>query len=175
MGASLHTTVAPYRKLVVSAAGAETILTTGASTSFNIGVPSGIEDLKPKDLKSIWSASEGSTKANYIVLTCYATANDNDTCEMDIYGIADGGAPERIASVIWIFGTARHTSSTVLWADTCTVSTDSSIGGVTVSDSGNNFIAKLTFDLTGYRYLYAIAHGTATGAATDITVLMRPF
>jgi hypothetical protein len=96
---------------------------------------------------------------------------------MEIYGIADGAeaAPERIADLVWILGTARHTSTTVLWADTCTITADYHPAGVTVADSGNNVIAKLEFDTSGYRYLYAIAYGTGTGAATVITVLMRPF
>lgn len=174
----LTTIISPYQTLVVSAAGAEAILATGATTDFNVGVPNpGTDALSPKDLSSIlWSNSTGETNANTVVLTCFATASENNTCEMALYGIVDGGgAPERIADIIWIFGTARHTGSTVLWADTCTITTDSHVTAVTANDSGNNFIAKLSFDTTGYRYLYAIAHGTATGAATNITVIMRPY
>ena len=174
MGATLHTTVSPVRTLVVSAAGAESILATGATTDFNPGIPTGTPKLEPRDLKKLYSAKGGSTESNGIVLTCFATASDNDTCEMALYGISEGGAPERIADIIWIFGPAVR-STGVLWADTCTITTDHSIASVTASDSGNEFIAKLMFDTTGYRYLYAIAHGRATGAATNITVMMRPY
>lgn len=178
---TLTTNVSPLRALVVSAAGAETRLTTGATAFFNPGLPDpGTDALSPKDLTDIpLSNSTSETNANGVVLTCYATASENNTCEMELYGIADGGAPERIAEIIWIFGTARHTSTTVLWADTCTVTNDwhTGNGGSTLAaaDSGNNIIAKLRFDTTGYRYLYAVAYGTATGAATNITVLMRPY
>jgi hypothetical protein len=174
MGSVLLTKVAAYQNLVVSAAGAESILATGATTDFNPGIPSPGGTLNPVDIMSLWGRN-GESAANGIILTCFATATANDTCEMAIYGIADKGAPERIADIIWIFGTARHTSTTVLWADTCTITTDSHISTVTATDSGNNFIAKLSFDATGYRYIYAIAHGTATGAATNITVKMRPY
>ena len=177
---SLTTVVGGYKNLVVSAAGADNsgaALATGATTEFNPGLPDpGTDALRPKDIKALWSGEDGhSTEANGIILNCYATASANDTCEMALYGIADGGAPERIADIIWIFGTARHTSTTVLWADTVTITNDWHTTTLKASDSGNNFIAKLSFDTTGYRYLYAIAHGTATGAATNITVQMRPY
>ena len=173
----LTTKVAGYQTLVISAAGAETQLLTGATTAYNPGVPSPGGDLNPKDIRALWSANRFTTEANNVVLVCYATASADDTCEMEIYGIADGplAAPERIVDVVWIFGTARHTSTTVLWADTCTESDDNHIAGVTVTDDTDNVIAKLSFETTGYRYLYAIAYGTATGAATNITVLMRPY
>lgn len=177
-GAVLTTKVAPYQNLVVSAAGADNgaaKLTTGATTDFNPGLPDpGTDALRPKDLRSLWGRGS-ETEANSVVLTCYATATANNTCEMEIYGITDGGAPERIVDVVWIFGTARHTSTTVLWADTCTITTAYHIKSITASDSGDNVIAKLSFDVAGYRYLYAIAYGTNTGAATNITVKMRPY
>lgn len=171
----LATKVAGYQPLVVSAAGAETRLLTGATTAYNPGVPAPGGDLNPKDLSAIWSAGSAATNANNVELVCYATGTANNTIEMEIYGIADGGAPERICDLVWILGTARHTSTTVLWADTCTETADTHTTGITTTDSGNNIIAKLTFETTGYRYLYAIAYGTATGSATNITVLMRPF
>ena len=175
MGAALSTKVAKYETLVISAAGAETQLLTGATTAFNPGVPSPGVNLNPVDIKALWSDKESSTSANGVVLTCYATASANDTCEMEIYGIADGGAPERICDVVWTFGTARHTSTTILWADTCTLTDDNHISGCTVSDDADNAIVKLSFDTTGYRYLYAVAYGTASGTATNITVKMRPY
>ncbi len=175
MGAILTTKVAKYETLVISAAGAETRLTTGATTFYNPGIPSPGGNLNPKDIKALWSSRGSSTEANGVVLTCFATASANDTCEMEIYGIADGGAPERIADLVWIFGTARHTSTTILWADTCTITADYHITGVNVADSTNNVIAKLVFDATGYRHLYAVAYGTATGSATNITVKMRSY
>ena len=169
---TLSTMVGAYQTLIVSAAGAETDL--AAATGFNVGVPSPGGDLDPVDIEDLWSKGRGSsTGANSIVLTCFATANDNDTVTMSLYGIADGGAPEMMASLVWIFGTAIK-SSGVRWADTCTV-TSTHTSTVAAYDSGNNRICKVKFDASGYRYLYAIAHTTTTGAATIITVPMRPY
>jgi hypothetical protein len=176
---NLTTSITPLRTLVISAAGAETRLLTGATTAYNPGLPDpGTEALRPKDLTAIPTSDNArETNASGLSLTCFATGTDNNTIEMEIYGIADGpgASPERIADLVWILGTARHTSTTVLWADTCTVTADTHITGVTVADNGDNVIAKLLFDTAGYRYIYAVAYGTATGAATVITVLMRPF
>ncbi len=169
--ASLTTTTSGVEPLVVSAAGGESALATGATTDFNPGVPApGTVALAPKDLMK----RDGETMFNAVSLTCYATATANDTAEMTLYGVSIDSAPIRIGQVTWTFGTARHTSTTVLWADTC-VPTSFHATTLQASDIGNNFIANLNFDVTGYRYLYGIVHGTATGAATNITVLMRPY
>ena len=168
---ALATKNAGYEVLVASAAGAEAALATGATTDFNVGIPApGTIALEPKDL----AGADGESQYNSVELICYATATAGNTAEMTLYGVCVNAAPVRIAAVTWTFGTARHTSTTVLWADTC-VPTSYHATTLTASDSGNNFIAKLTFDLLGYRYLYGIVHGTATGAATNITVLMRPY
>ncbi len=171
----LATKVAKYETLVVSAAGAETRLLTGATTAYNPGIPAPGGNLNPVDIQALWSADPSSTQANNVELICYATGTADNTVEMEIYGIVENGAPERICDLVWILGTARHTSTTVLWADTCTETADTHTTGITTTDSGNNIIAKLTFETTGYRYLYAIAYSTTTGAATNITVLMRPY
>ena len=171
---ALTTRITSYQDLVVSAAGAESRLTTG-SADYNPGIPApGTTALAPKDLLVKFGAGY-ETYANGVELVCYATGTENNTVEMALYGVNGGGAPEQIGEIIWILGTARHTSTTILWADTCTITADTHITTLTASDSGNNRIVKLTFDATGYRYLYAIAYGTTTGAATNITVMMRPY
>ena len=160
---NLTTVVGGYKNLVVSAAAGESILATGATTDFYPTLPDpGTDALKPKDLKSIWSGEDGhSTEANGIVLNCYGTiATANGTCEMALYGIADGGAPERIADIVWTFGTAVR-SAGVYWADTVTITNDWHVTTLKATDSGNEFIAKLSFDTTGYRYLYEWRSDTA--------------
>jgi len=169
--ATVTSIVSSYSNLVVSAAGAESDL--AAATGYNIGVPApGTTALAPKDLL-IKHGGGKHTYATNVELLCYATSNNNDTCTMSIYGISDSGPPERIASLIYIFGTAL-VSSGVRWADSCT-RTDTHTGTVTAFDTAANRIVKVTLDTDGYRYLYAIIHTTTTGAATNITVLMRPF
>ncbi len=170
--AVLSTKVSAYTNLVVSAAGAETDLI--AATGYSVGVPVPGGTLGPFDLRAHSSARGGSAmEANSAVFTCFATCNENDDVTISIYGISDGGAPERIGSLLLTFGTAIR-SSGVRWADTC-VATDTHITTIIVSDSGNNRIVKVTLDTTGYRYMYAIAHTTTTGAATGITVPLRYF
>jgi hypothetical protein len=168
-GSSLTTRISSYTNLVVSAAGAETDLV--AATGYNVGVPApGTTALAPKDLLQKFG-SRYDTYANNIGLVCSASAANDDSATMSLYGIVDGGAPERIASLVWDFGTAIK-SGTIRWADTCTA-TGTHVTAVTATDSGNNRICKVTFDATGYRYLYGIVHATVSGAATGITVDMR--
>lgn len=170
--AVLSTKVSAYTNLVVSAAGAETDLV--AATGYNVGVPSPGGTLGPLDLRAHSSARGGSNmEANSVVLTCFATCSENNDVDISVYGISDGGAPEKIGNLLFTFGTAIR-SSGVRWADTC-VATDTHITIIGVSDSGNNRIVKVALDTTGYRYLYAIAHTTTTGAATVITVPLRYF
>lgn len=171
IGATLTTGVASYTNLVVSAAGAETDLV--AATGYNVGIPApGTAALEPKDLLKKFGAGKD-TRANAMELICFANSNENDTVTMSLYGISDGGPPERIGSLVWTFGTAIR-STGVRWADTC-VATDTHGKTIGVSDSANNRVVKVNFDITGYRYLYVIAHTTTTGAATGITVQMRPY
>lgn len=169
--ATLTTRTFSYTNLVVSAAGAETDLV--AATGYNVGVPNPTGTaLDPVDLLKKFGAGKD-TYANALELICYATSSDNDTAEMSLYGISDGGPPVRMASLIYIFGTAIRNTG-VRWADTCSV-TDVHSKSIAASDSGNNRVVKVNFDATGYRYLYMIVHGTATGSATAITVQMRPY
>lgn len=171
---TLTTHVGSIVDLVISAAGAESRLTTG-SADYNPGIPDpGTTALSPKNLLDLFGAGT-QTEASNIELTCFATGTANNTVEMALYGIADGGAPQQIAEIIWILGTARHTSTTILWADTCTITVDTHATTLVATDSGNDRIVRLNFNTTGIKYLYAIAYGTTTGAATDITVRMRPY
>lgn len=175
----LTTKMGPFRNLVVSAAGAETdlIAATGYAITDAQSYPSfipaaGNGALVPKSLQDMWGAGDN-TEANALQLTCFATSSDNDTATMSLYGISDQGPPINIGSIVWTFGAAIR-STGVRWADTA-VATFSHISTPTTSDSGNDRVASITFDAGGYKYLYGIVHTTTTGAATGITVQMRPW
>ncbi len=171
LGNSLTTRTLSYANLVVSAAGAETDLV--AATGYTVGVPTpGTTALEPKDLLKAYGGG-ADTYANAIELICYATSSENDTCTLSLYGISSGGPPVRIGSLVYTFGTALR-SAGVRWADTC-VSTSTHTKTITVADSAADRVVKVSLDITGYRYLYAIVHTTTTGAATGITVQMRPY
>jgi hypothetical protein len=168
MGSALYTKVAGYKTLLVSAAGAETDLIP--ATGYTVGVPSPGGTLNPINLYRLASSSDKSTKANAPILTCYATASENDDVTISIYGIREGGAPERIASLLFTFGQAIR-STGVRWADTCVATvTSTNSGRITVEDSGNNRIVSVDFDGKGFEYVYGIAHTTTTGSPTAITV-----
>ncbi len=168
MGAKLTTRTMGYENLVISAAGGETDL--ASATGYNIGVPApGTIALRPKDLMK----SRDESEFNSVELVCYATADNNDDCTMSLYGVAIGGAPERIGSLVWTFGAAKVVSGTSVWADTVAVANTHAVSPA-VTDNGADRIAKVNYDLTGYRYLYGIVH-SQTGSPTTITVLMRGY
>ena len=169
------TTIPRYTTLLISAAAGESDLT--AATGYNVGVPAPGGDLDPVNLIHLAPPITGGreTEANAPILTCYATASDNDSVDIALYGIVAGGAPERIANLLWTFGAAIR-STNIRWADTCVATvTSSNSNRITVEDSGNDRIASVSFDGKGIEYLYAIAYNRTTGTATNITVELRYF
>jgi len=171
MAPTTTTKVLGYKNLLVSAAGAETDLV--AATGYTVGIPTAASTaLGPKRLIKQFGAGQ-ETYANVTELLCYATASDNNNVDISIYGGHGSGPPEYLGNFFWTFGTAIR-SSGVRWADSCVV-TGTHIKTIAVADSGNDRVVKVAFDAIGYEYLYAIAHTTTTGAATNITVIMRPF
>jgi len=160
--------VGGYTALVVSAAGAETDITT----DYSIGVPTPATTvLAPKNLLTYFGGGKHTYSTN-IELICYATCGEEDDCTMSIYGISDGGPPEYMGSLAWTFG-AAVVSTGILWADSCTA-TSKHTSTFTAHDDAGDRVAKVNIATTGYKYLYAIVH-TQTGDPTAITVLMRPF
>jgi len=95
------------------------------------------------------------TRANEIEVVVYGTGADGTTATLELYASNEGGARERIASIVYILGTAiAITTGTYRWADTATVTSyHLASGGVNVADSAVNRIVKIGFDAIGYRYL----------------------
>lgn len=169
------TAIYPYTNLVVSAAGAETVLAAATGFLAANALPAVSTALGAKSLKTNFAGGRH-TYFNAVILRGYATCNDNDTAESTVYGITKTGSafiPERIATITWIFSTCLRVAG-IRWADTVTVA-DYHIGDVRTADSGNDTIARVELDALGYEYLYCIVHGTTTGAATVITIEMRPY
>ena len=175
--ATRTTAIYPYKDLVVSATGNETDLVALTGFKAETGLPAPATPLlAPKSLRELYAGGKH-TDFNAVILRCYATCVDNNDCTMAIYGISRiGGSfvPERIATLLWTFGQALR-SVGVYWAQKVTV-TDLHIGDIRDADNGNNDrIVRVEFDVLGYEYLYAIVYATDTGAATNITVEMRPY
>ena len=142
-----------------------------ASAGYDVGKPSGAVDLWVLD------GAGKHLKVNTISIIVHATdAANGDTVTEKIYGAAEAGPPQLIASIVWTIGQARAdgTTATFLWADTAVV-TSSHLKTITVADgSGSNRVCSVTLDLTGYRYVFG--RWTAeTGAPELITALYRSF
>jgi len=170
MGNNLLTTMGPYgvlRQIADASSAVDSDLS--AATGFAINNrPTG-----SVDLQDISGASK-ETEANAVTITLNATgAADGDTLTQKVYGISDGGPPQLICSIVWTIGTARADGSTAtyLWADTA-VATDTHIATVKTADSGNDRVACVSFDATGYKYLYAPITAQ-TGDPTIVTSLFR--
>lgn len=159
-----------YETLLISAAGGETDLTNMA-TKYTTTLPAPGGTLNPYDLAKFGSPYSDATM---IELLCFATCNDDDDVEISFYGFAPGntGPPEFIGEILFTFGTALKATG-IRWADAAAV-TDKHLETIKVEDENAERPCKVLFDALGYRYIYGIAHTITTGAATVITVLIRP-
>lgn len=148
---------------------ADTDLT--AAAGFGIGKPTGAVDLMVLD-----GAGKHLKVNNFSIIVHATAAADGDTVTEKVYGAAEAGAAQLIASIVWTIGTARADGSTAtfLWADGAVV-TSTHMKTITVADGGgSNRICSVTFDLTGYRYVLGL--WTADSGDPDaVTALYRSF
>lgn len=141
-------------------------------TDYYPGVrPTGAVDLQ------ILDAVGKHLKVNNISIIVHTTEGTNDdTLTELIYGQAEQGPPQLIASIVWKIGQAQVSATvTELWAQDATI-TSSHMRTITKADGGDNDrICSVTFDLTGYRYI--IGRWTAeTGSSPHlVTALYRSF
>jgi hypothetical protein len=114
---------------------------------------------------------EDASNVNMLSIIVSATASNGNTGTIAFFGAVDGGPPEYICTVDYIFGTATR-SSGVLWADTATVT---SYHTTTIQQGGavDNDIKRLNFDFTGFRFIKAYV--TARSGATAFNVWARYF
>lgn len=134
------------------------------------GAPTGAVDL----LDRVGVGSD--TFVNAVSIIVHETVGaDGDTATQKLYGIAEQGPPQLIASIVWKFGTAQvDATSTNLWAETATV-TSSHATTITVTGAdGDNRVGSVTFDVTGYRHLYGLWTADS-GDPNTVTALYRHF
>ena len=162
----LRTKVGSYQLIMTSLAGATE--TSPATTDFNLRSS---DQTLAFDLMSIGNAVGGVTEANGAVFIVAATASNNDTATIEYWGISDNVPLEKICSVAYIFGTAEK-STGVLWADTVTV-TDKHTNTVKTGGSAENGVARVLFDMTGYRYIRPFVR--AKSGTTNTYVYVRFF
>jgi len=142
-----------------------------AASGYTIGKPSGAVDLHTLD-----GAGKHLKVNNFSIIVHATAAADADTVTEKVYGAAEAGPPQLIASIVWTIGQARVVAATAtyLWAHAATV-TSTHMKTITVADGGSNDrVCSVTFDLTGYRYV--LGKWTAdTGNPDIVTALYRSF
>jgi len=166
---ALGTTMGSYRTLNTLASATAAVDTDlAAATGYGIGAPTGSVDLQAHG-----GANEVTT-ANAVSLVLNATgALATDTLTQKIYGITDQGPPQLIASIVWTMGTALADGTTAgyLWAGTAVV-TSTHASTIVAADSASNRVCSVSFDCTGFRYLYGLITAQ-TGDPLIITSLYR--
>lgn len=127
-------------------------------------------------------ANDRLTAARIVSLIICGGAAADKTFSYNIYAYRDiNGPAELVATGTGTIGSQAvvlyphdgSTATNIFWADTLTDTGDWIGDGVRIDDSGNNRVCKLTFDVFGYRWLYAEileADGTTGTQAGDITV-----
>jgi hypothetical protein len=166
----LLTTVGAYQtfhSLADASSAVDTDL--AAATGYANGVPSGAVDLTGN------SGIADKTEANSVsIIVDAVTAADGDTLTEKIYGIADGGPPQLIASILWTIGTARTDGSTAtsLRADTAAVTSTHVKTPVVADGSGSGRVCSVSFDAFGFRHIFGL-FTAQTGDPTVVTSRYR--
>ncbi len=144
-----------------------------AASGYNIGKPSGAIDLQTLD-----GAGKHLKVNNFSIIVHATSAADADDFTEVIYGAAEQGPPQLIASIQWTLGLARADGSTAtyLWADQAVV-TSTHMKTITVADGagGGDGVCSVTLDLTGYRYVLGLFTADSSVDVEIATALYRSF
>lgn len=144
-----------------------------AITGYTIGKPTGAVDLWTLD-----GAGKHLKVNNFSIIVHATSAANADYFTEKVYGAAEQGPPQLIASIVWTIGLARVVVGTTdyLWADQAVV-TSTHMKTITVADGagGGDRICSVTLDLTGYRYVLGLFTVDNTTDAEVTTALYRSF
>ena len=89
-----------------------------------------------------------------IIASGYQDATDAANGSFRLYGYVEGGPAEYIADISCTLGMVFiNDVTTAMYVDTMTIAEQTHLTTVTVKDTGNNRVAKLRFDVQGYRYI----------------------
>lgn len=106
-----------------------------------------------------------------VVITAHG-AGTSGSAVFNIWGYGKDGAAEMIyASVTGTAGTADYSTTGHFIGTYTGTDVHCAAGGVTISDSGNNRVAKISFGTMGYRFL--MFEVTTLATLTDITFEVR--
>ncbi len=167
MSGTLKTRLSSYTAIeTTSGTDTEAIPTTTGFFPAEGGISGGY------DLQDL-GTPDGRTEVNMLSIIVSGTqTSDNDTATIKFFGAVDGGPPEAICAVDYIWGTAQYSSATITWADVATVT---SYHTTTIQEGGiaSNDIKRLNFDMTGFRFIKAYV--TARSGMSAINVWARYF
>jgi len=105
-------------------------------------------------LKEVYRLGEEANGAVIIATSPVESTADALGC-FKLYGYPEGGPAEFMCDISCAAGTARiNDDAEALYVDTMNIGSQGHIKNLSVDDSGNNRVAKLSFDTTGLRYLY---------------------
>lgn len=99
---------------------------------------------------------------NNVQIYFYGTDAANETCNFKLYAYREDGPAVLVCYGSFILGTAVTGGTSEYYADTISI-TDVWPAEVVVSDSGNNRVCTLAFDVIGYKYLYCEIDIPASG------------
>jgi hypothetical protein len=104
--------------------------------------------------------------ANACHIIMHGTDAANETMAWMLIGWARGGPAEEIAYGTATLGTQRVATGTAteLYADTITITGQYWPSLITVSDSGNNRIAKISFDMNGIANIACVMQKTTAAS-----------
>lgn len=97
------------------------------------------------------AAKKVGTELNGVEILFYGTDAADETCNFKVYAYRANGPAILVCTGVAVLGTALHSTGTY-YADTLEITDYWST--CHVLDSGNNRIARLTFDLRGYQWVY---------------------
>jgi len=154
---NLRTKQAPYKTLKLLSGNDTALSWTGAAQTVDKHEDCGLTttvDIRQDD--------------NAAIVTFYGTTTANQSLDWMLVGWREGGPAEHIATGTALLGTQRVATgtSTTLYADTITISSQTWPKTVSVVDSGNDRIAKLVFDLCGIAWIAAVCDNSGTSGTT---------
>lgn len=159
MGKELKTSQLSYRPLrgIVSSADTDLTATTGTWATF-------VSTYHPVSGSSPIAKKISPWENKLIICFDFKNAN-SDTCAVSIYVYTEGGPAEFVCSIDTITAGAMvsdldHSATSRYFGDTIGTITQAFIGGSgavsEVDSAGANRMAKLQFDVVGYKYILCL-------------------
>lgn len=161
MGMTIETSRYNWRPLRTSVTADDTAL-DGTTESYTFAY-----DDKP-------TTAFANSEWNNVQVMFYGTDAANETCNYKIYAYRAYGPAVMVCSGVFTLGTAKTGTTNTFYADTITV-TDYWPTEVIVSDSGNNRVCTLTFDLLGYNYVFCEIDIPAASQVASASALISGF